>query len=200
MKKILTILFCFVAVYIKACECPPIEPINKVLADKYDVIFYGKVDSIVPCGTKGIGTAYFSIINLYKGHAEQHISVDYDCTSSCMMSFSKNEEWIIYAVYQRFDLLTVDLCSHSRKRNSANETDHYQVSSGRSFEEENNFLKKILGLQVFSSHNELNDKQKDFKPHNDQPSALNKLALLIVSLLVMMIIYIISKKLFKNDK
>jgi hypothetical protein len=164
------------------------------------VIFYGKVDSIIPCHNSGIGTAYFTIINLYKGSAEQKVAVDYDCTSACMMSLSKNDEWIIYSTYQRFDLLTVSICSHSRKKISDGSADFYQVSSGRSFEEENNFLKKTLGVLPFASHNELNDQQKEMQPHNDQPTAINKLWLLIISLAATVIIYFVSKKFFRNGK
>jgi hypothetical protein len=145
MKKICILFFSFLSFLGNACECPALEAISKNAFEKYDVIFYGKIDSIIPCSNSGIGTAFFSVINLYKGVAEQHVSVDYDCTSSCMMSFSKNEEWIIYCVYQRFDLLTVDLCSHSRKKISDGSEDFYLVASGKSFEEENEFLKKSSG-------------------------------------------------------
>jgi hypothetical protein len=164
------------------------------------VIFYGKVDSIIPCRTEGIGTVYFTIINLYKGSAEQHLSVDYDCTSACLMSFSKNEEWVIYAVFQHFDLVTVDLCSHSRKKITDGTADYYQVASQRTFEQENEFLKATFGTQPYAAHNQLNDKQKEMGPRNEQPSAMGKLWLLVVSLGAMIIVYIVSKKYFKNDK
>jgi hypothetical protein len=200
MKRIIIIFFIFSVWSAAACECPPAVPVSKELSDKYDVIFYGRVDSIKPCSTDGIGTVYFSIFSLYKGSAEQHVAVDYDCTSACLMSFVQNEEWIIYSVYQKFDLLTVSLCSPSRKRITDRSVDYYQVSSQRTFEEENIFLEKIYGLQAFSSHNALNDQQKELQPHNEQPSAWGKLWLLLISLAVMALIFIIVKKYFKNDK
>lgn len=200
MKSRLILIFFFSYLFANACECPPVKPISKELSAQYDVIFYGKVDSVMPCNTQGLGTVYFTIISLYKGAAEQHVSVDYDCTSSCMMSFSKNEEWIIYSVYQHFDLITVDLCSHSRKRINDGSMDFYQVASQRSFDEENTFLEKSLGIQPFSAHNDLNDRQKEMQPHNEQPSAIGKLWLLLISLAVMGIIFIVTKKYFKNDK
>jgi hypothetical protein len=199
MKQIITLLFLLITALSDACECPPVEPVSKKLAEQYDVIFYGKVDSIVPCSTNGLGTAYFTIISLYKGSAQQHVSIDYDCTSACLMSFAKDEEWIIYSVYQHFDLLTVSLCSHSRKKITDGSVDFYQASSQRAFTEENAFLEKTFGLQPYASHNALNDQQKEMQPHNEQPSALNKLWLLLISLAVMGIIYIITKKYFKND-
>jgi hypothetical protein len=200
MKKIFLFLFLLLSVRSYSCECPPIEPVSKKTAEKYDVIFYGKVDSVVPCSQNGIGTVYFTVNSLYKGAAEQHISIDYDCTSACMMSFLKNEEWIIYSVYQHFDLLTVDLCSHSRKKISDGTMDFYEVAAHRSFEEERSFLESTFGIQPYSSHNVLNDQQKELQPHNEQPSALNKLWLLLISLSVMGIIYLISKKYFKDGK
>jgi hypothetical protein len=200
MKRFLFLIFCFFQIFVYACECPPITPISKSTAAGYDVIFYGKVDSIIPCGNEGIGTAFFSIINLFKGSAEQKVSVDYDCTSACMMDFAGKEEWIIYATYQRFDLLTVNICSNSRKKIADEAKDFYQVSSGRTFKEEIEFLNTTLGIQPYSSHNALNDRQKELQPHNELPSATNKLWLLLISLSVMLLVYFISKKFFKNGK
>lgn len=200
MRKAFLFLLFFFSLRAFGCDCPPIEPVSKELTEDYDVIFYGKVDSIIPCNTKGIGTAYFTVISLYKGSARQHIAVDYDCSSSCMMSFLKGEEWIIYSMYQHFDLLTVNLCSHSRKKITDDSMDFYQAASQRSFEEENIYLEKNLGLQQFASHNKLNDQQKEMQPHNEQPSALNKLWLLLISMVVMAVIYLVSKKYFKNGK
>jgi hypothetical protein len=200
MRTKLSFFLFFVFTVCNACECPPINPVSKELTDKYDVIFYGTVDSIIPCGNSGIGTAWFTIKNLYKGSLEKRISIDYDCTSACMMSFFKNEEWIIYASYQRVDLLTVDLCSHSRKKSDAGAADFYQVSSGRSFEEENGFLKNSLGLKSLIAHNDSNKKQNELQPRNEQPTAVNKLWLLIISVSTMLVVYFFSKKKFKNDR
>ncbi|HEX8516011.1 MAG TPA: hypothetical protein VF868_07410 [Bacteroidia bacterium] len=200
MRKLFLLILFLSPFGIKACECPPLELISKDLCSQYDVIFYGRVDSIIPCNTKGIGTAYFTVINLYKGSAQKQIILDYDCTSSCMMSFAKDEEWIIYSMYQHFDLLTVNLCGHSRKKPAKGSVDFYQAASQRSFEEENEFLKNSMGLQGFASVNKLNEQQKELQPHNVQPSALNKLWLLLASLVVMAGIYLISKKYFRNGK
>jgi hypothetical protein len=200
MRRYLLLILCFAFTYCYSCECPPLEPVSKKISDNYDVVFYGRVDSIIPCSNSGIGTAYFTIISLYKGSAEQKVAIDYDCTSSCMMSFLKGEEWLVYATYQHFDLLTVNICGHSRKKSLEGSADFYQVASGRTFEQENEFLEITFGSQPFSSHNKLNDQQRELQPHNEQPSSVNKLILLIVSLAVMLIIYFISKKFFKNDK
>lgn len=198
MKKNLAIVFCFLFIYSQACECPPLDPLSKKSIENYDVIFHGTVDSIIPCSNTGIGTVFFTIIDLYKGAAERYVSIDYDCTSACMMSFSQNEEWIIYSTYQRFDLITVSLCSHTRKKIPDGSPDFYQISSGRSFAMENDFLKNALGIQPYSTHNEMNDRQKQFQPRNEQPNAMNKFWLLLVSALVMILIYIVSKNFLKK--
>jgi hypothetical protein len=117
-----------------------------------------------------------------------------------MMSFAKNDEWIIYAIYQRFDLITVELCSNTRKKISDGTADFYEAASQRTFDEENKFLQQTLGIQSYAAHNELNDQQKELKPHNDQPTDLGKLWLLLISLGVMIIVFIVSKKFFKNGK
>ncbi len=198
MKKLIFLSFILFSNILFACDCPPLEPVSKDICKKYDVIFYGTVDSIIPCRTEGIGTVYFTITSLYKGNVEQHISVDYDCTSACLMSFSKNEEWIIYGVFQHFNLVTVDLCSHSRKKITDSTADYYQVAAQRTFEQENEFLETTLGIQTYAQHNQLNDTQKEMGPRNEQPSAMGKLWLLLVSLGAMIIVYIVSRKYYRK--
>jgi len=200
MKKIVFLFFILLSNQVFACDCPPLETFSKELSKKYDVIFYGTVDSIIPCRTEGIGTAYFTISSLYKGHSEQHVSVDFDCTSDCMMSFAKGDEWIIYGIYQRFDLITVNFCSPSRKKENNKNAAAGTVATGQTFEEENAALKAMLGIQPYGKHNELNDMQKEMAPHNEQPSAMGKVWLLLISLGATLIVYFISRKFFKNDK
>src|SRR5438105_5526375 len=115
MKKNIIFIFLFLSKISLSCQCPPLQPISKEVCANYNVIFFGKVDSVKKCGTDGISTAYFTINELYKGEVEQHVKIDFDCASDCMMNFSKDDEWIIYASYQRFDLMTVNMCEHSRK-------------------------------------------------------------------------------------
>ena len=183
-----------------ACQCPILSPISKELCNKYEVIFYGKVDSISPCATNGINTAHFTIIELYKGVAEQHVKINFDCSTACMMSFSKGDEWIIYSIFQRFDLMTVNICDHNRKFFSAAEQDVYQITSKRTFEQEKQFLNTSLGIQSFIKKNELNEQQSDLAHQNTQPSAITKLWLLLASALTMGIVYYINRSTKKNDK
>ncbi|MBA3706773.1 MAG: hypothetical protein H0W84_13005, partial [Bacteroidetes bacterium] len=143
---------------------------------------------------------YFTINELYKGSVEQHLKVDFDCSTACMMSFSKNDEWLIYAIFQRFDLITVSICEHSRKNFSDSSQDIYQLNSGRTFAQEKQFLNTALNIQPFAKNNELNSQQNELGPHNDQPSATNKLWLLLTSILVMAIVYYLTRYKKQNGK
>ncbi len=170
------------------------QPISKEGCKAYNVIFYGKVDSVSSCDTKGMSTAFFTIKELYKGSVSQNIKVNFDCSSDCLMSFEKGEEWIIYGTYQKFDLLTVKLFEHSRKHFKDEKDDFYFPDANRTFDEEKQFLKNELGIQPFIIQNDLNEQQKIFKPHNDQPSDWAKLWLLLTSLVTMAIILYFTRK------
>ncbi len=193
MKKILFIIILF-SKTLFAYECPPLQSISKELTNNYNVIFWGKVDSVSSTNAKGKSNAYFTIKELYKGSVLQHVKVIFDENSDCMMSFEKNDEWLMYCTFQRFDELSVNICSHSRKLFKDPEDDFYQLEALRTFEEEKLFLKLIFKIHPFAKNNELNNKQIDFKPHNDQPSGINKLVLLLVSFGAMLIVYFVTRK------
>ncbi|MEO6903124.1 MAG: hypothetical protein ABI315_08220 [Bacteroidia bacterium] len=181
--------------FLIACECPPILPISTELAKPYTIIFNGRVDSVSICNTDGLATAYFTINKLFKGAVQQNVKIYFDCSSPCMMSLNKNDEWLIYAKYMRFNQLTILLCSHSRKSIEDLKQDYYAVSAGRSFTEEVNFLQQTMGLQPFIKEENMDEV---LQHHNLQPSGQNKIYLLLISISVMIIIYFISRK--KNGK
>jgi hypothetical protein len=177
-----------------ACECKTLEPISKELSEKYNVVFYGKVDSVGICRGDGVSTAYFTISELYKGAVAHNVNVDFDCSSACLMSFSRGDEWLMYTAFQRFDLLTVNICDHSRKLFSEETQDVYQLAAHRTFEEEKLFLKNTFGLQEFVKYNELNAIHEQMGARNEQPSNMNKLWLLLISFSVMGLVYYITRK------
>jgi hypothetical protein len=177
-----------------ACECPPLAPITKELCKDYNVIFLGKVDSIAPCDTKGNAIAFFTITELYKGNSERTIKINFDCSSECLMSFAKNEDWLVYAKYEKFDRLRVQLCEHSRKKYPDNSQDIYMTGAHRSFGEEKEFLKETFGIQAFLQVNDLNRQQQEMGPRNEQPSASGKVLLLLISLLVMGLVWFFTRK------
>ncbi|MCX6296718.1 MAG: hypothetical protein NTX97_11765 [Bacteroidetes bacterium] len=194
MKKILSLVLILFSFYGFACECPPSSPISKELCQNYDVIFYGMVDSVTPCNSKGFSTAFFTITELYKGNAEKNVKIDFDCSSACMMSFSKGEEWLIYSKYVKFDQLKVTFCEHSRKKYNDDSQDVFLIAAQRTFEKEKEFLKTTFGLQYFIHGNDINKQENEIGPRNDQPSAYGKLILLLVSVSAMGIVYYVTRK------
>ncbi len=182
-----------------ACACKSLPPLTQDLTKKYELIFCGKIDSVSACGDKGWAIAYFTISDLYKGVIDEKIAIHFDCSSSCMMSFSENEEWLIYANYLEFDQASVIFCSPSRKYFQKVEDDFYMIETHRSYEEEKNFLKTTLGIQPFSQKEKWNEEQAELKPHNEQPSDRNKIYLLLVSFGIMMLIVIVTRKKKKKN-
>lgn len=197
-QEILKKLFFFVSfIYMTtaiACDCNSLQPISKELAQVYDVIFEGKVDSVSACNAQGIAIAYFTIEKLYKGNTKQQIAIHFDCSSTCQMSFAKDDEWLIYGNYQRFDVLLVKLCEHSRKQAVAGVQDFYAVSAQRTFEQEKEFLKTTLGIQPFAQNENWNKNQEELKHRNEQPADTSKIYLLLVSFGVMGLIYLLTRK------
>jgi hypothetical protein len=194
MKKYLLFILILQSAWLMACECPSIKPISKELADHYEVIFIGKVDSVSAAPSNGISNAYFTIEELYKGHTGKQVSINFDGVTSCMMSFAKNDVWIIYANYERFDVISANLCSHSRRKANATEQDFYATAAQRGFDQEHEFLKTTLGVQPFIEKETWNKDQQELKPRNEQPSAMNKMMLLFISFAVMILIYILTRK------
>ena len=92
------------------------------------------------------------------------------------------------------DVAMVKLCSQSRKQFKASEQDFYLAAAQRTFEQEKEFLKTELGIQPFIKTEKWNNDQQEYKPHNEQPSGMNKIYLLLVSFAVMILIYIITRK------
>ncbi len=199
MKKTIVVLFTLFAQIVFACDCPPLNSISVKESETYDVIFFGTIDSVDACDEE-TALVYFTIQELYKGVAEQYVSVRFDCSSSCSMSFEKNEKWIVYAKYVKFNELVVVFCSHTRKYIADKEKDYYTTTSLKTFDEEQKYLQSELGIQIIVKRNVLNEQQKEMKHQNQLPSGTNTLLLLAVSLLAMLVIYFITKKYFKNGK
>ena len=194
MRIFFFIAFLFFCSPFFACECNPLQPISKDLSDKYDVVFYGKVDSVSSCRTDGVSTAYFTIIELYKGSVSKNVKVEFDCSTSCLMSFSKGEEWLLYVSFRQFDILKINICDHSRKLFPDESQDIYQLTAHRTFEEEKLFLKATFGIQKFAEFNEYNAMHEQMGARNEQPSNWNKLWLLLISFASMGVVYFITRK------
>lgn len=194
MRTLLISLLIFTSSYSFACECNSLPPLSKELCKDYDVIFYGTVDSIGACNDKWSAVAYFTISDLYKGKVKQQIEINFDCNTECMMSLAPDEEWIIYAKYLKFDFLQISICEHSRKKFNDDAQDFYLIDSKRTFNKELEFLKTTLSIQAFVQPTVVNNTVADTSRHNTQPSSWGKVTLLLVSLLVMAIVYFVTRK------
>lgn len=194
MRTILISFFIFISSISLACECIPLSPISKELSNNYDVIFYGRVDSIGACGDKSTAIAYFSITELYKGNVQKQVKINFDCNTECMMSFAADDEWIIYAKYSKFDFLNISICDHNRKKFNAGEEDIYLIDSKRTFEKELEFLKSTLALQETVEPTVVNNTVTEIGRHNEQPSSWGKITLLLISVIAMVVVYFVTRK------
>src|SRR3989344_389004 len=192
MKKVFLSFFILFSASCFACECGILSPLSKDACKDYDVIFYGKVDSIGTCNDKWSASAYFTIVDLYKGKVKQQVDVNFDCNTECMMSLAPDDEWIIYAKYSKFDFLQISICEHSRKKFNDDAQDFYLIESKRTYSEELDFLKTNLGVQSFVEPIIVNNTVADTGRHNTQPSSWGKVTLLLVSLVVMAIVYFVT--------
>src|SRR4051812_3392127 len=114
-KRITYFLLSFVLSYYgsRACQCP-ITTLGLAECDKYEIIFKGRIDSVVNCNNN-FGVAYFEVNELYKGNATKIFKVLFECDVECAMKFNVGEEWVIYSRYKQIDNAMMDWCSRSRK-------------------------------------------------------------------------------------
>src|SRR6202012_4784485 len=95
------IAFLAIALPSKACQCP-LTTLSMEECNKYEIIFKGKILSVVNCDHK-FGEAVFEIEELYKGNTPQTFKVLFECKVECAMAFTPGEEWIIYSRYKQVD-------------------------------------------------------------------------------------------------
>ena len=190
IKKILAAILITVSTAAFACKCASLAPISEEACNKYNVIFTGRVDSVSACNDKGLSIAHFTVDEVYKGSLVRQVKVEFDCSSSCLMSFSSGEVWLMYTNYEKFDLLTASLCSHTRKYFTEDTQDIYALSTQQTFEQEKQLLKKILGVQPFKE----TFQPSDVTGRNEQPSGTGKLVLLTISFAAMAVVYFIFRR------
>ena len=137
-----------------SCDCDPLTKLDTINCP-YQLIFRGTVTDTLSKGEEGI--AVFACTRLFLGDHKDTFRIKFDNASSCLMSFSPGEEWLIYAMTDIFKRSEVHFCGHSRKFISAdkNQDYNYQVR-GITFEEEAEFL-----ARTFSANSE-NDPEPVF--------------------------------------
>lgn len=187
-------LFCVVmflwASPARACECP-LTRLGSAECDKYELIFKGKVLSVITCDHK-FGEAVFEIQELYKGNSTKTFKVLFDCHVPCASEFRAGEEWIIYTRYKQIGNAMMDWCSRSRKYFHNEQEDFYTVTYGNDYYEEARFLRDSLGLHRF-----LKTDLASTEGRNRIPGKGLTALLFICSLTVIILFYWLFNKFFK---
>jgi hypothetical protein len=161
-------------------------------ADKYDIIFRGKIDSVSACADKK-GHAFFKILELYKGVITERFEMLLDCGVECAQVMNVGEEWIIYANYKQATNAKLDWCSRSRRFIKNEKEDFYAVNNGVDYDDELKFLREHLGL-----HKPLKpiENEKVGEP-NQLPTQKEFIVYLLLSIVGMIVFYYLFNKLFK---
>jgi hypothetical protein len=190
MRTFCLYIFLFFSANAIACKCDTtsftLEGIKR-----YELIFAGEVTSVSICEQKPKAT--FTVKELYRGKCFDTVSVEFDCSSSCAMSFSPGETWIIFATYEKYGKPEVELCSHSRRKFADEKDDFYFQLSGISFGDAQAFLKKNLGTQPFS----IKTAEEDQHHENIRPKGYEALWYLIAGFVVLFLFYFLGNKFLK---
>ncbi len=147
---------------LSACECPPLKPLDKSYTDEFDLIFIGTVDSVSPCDKQA--KAIFKVEKLFQGKSFEITEVYFDCSSSCQMSFTKGEQWIIYTNYAKYGIAEVDFCSRSRKKFINDSLDYFVATHILTFADEEEQLKSTLGIKTLKTESNTQLQHELIKP------------------------------------
>ncbi len=134
----------------QACQCP-LTSLSQAELDKYDIIFKGKIDSVILQGKKSV--AVFTVDELYKGMIAKEFTLLFDDEDVCKLELRPGDEWIIYANYHQIDNAKLDFCSRSRKYIKNIKEDFFAETTGVSYDEELTFLREKLGLHKVLKEN-----------------------------------------------
>ncbi|MGZ3885291.1 MAG: hypothetical protein ACXVPQ_03250 [Bacteroidia bacterium] len=187
------ISFCFVfnsPSFLLACQCPGTS-LSLDECAKYELIFRGRIDSVVACQNKR-GEAYFTVMELYKGTSRARFKIIFDCELPCTQAFNVGEEWIIYTRYKQINNAQIDWCSRSRKRIKNEKEDFYLLTYDNTYDEELNFLRGNLG-----KHTLLKDDPNLVVNRNQHPDRSQMVIYLLCSIAGMVFFYYLFNRFFK---
>jgi hypothetical protein len=191
MRKILIFFTLFHAFLLSnACQCPTIAPLSKSSLKSYEIIYRGKVLSMINCDNKP-GVAVFKVLELYKGDATEMHKVSFVCEDPCATGFKVGEEWIIYSTYRQIGNSMMDWCSRSRRFFENSKLDYYEVNFGNSYDDEVKFLQDSLGVY------RLRISAPNSENRNVLPSTFQSIIILFSSLIVIVLFYYIFDKVMK---
>lgn len=191
MKKsfIICILF-LISKFSFACQCP-VTALNEAETNKYDLIFRGKIVSII-LKEDANSEAIFEVNELYKGNSRKQFKMLFDNADPCRLEMRIGEEWVIYTNYKQIDNAILDFCSRSRKFFRNPKEDFFEAMSGLSYGEEVRYLQAHLGL-----HKLLKDDINKVDNRNKIPTKNEFILIVISSLIGIIIFYWLVKKVLK---
>ncbi|MES2837742.1 MAG: hypothetical protein V4667_09475 [Bacteroidota bacterium] len=181
-----------------ACDCPPVKALIKNECGKFEVIALGKIELIEKCDGKN-ASAIFYINELYRGNnIQKSLEFEFDCASSCSMSFEKGEEWLLF-LKQIDGKLIANLCDRNRKRIADSTEDFYATVLQSTLNDDIDFLKNNIGLiKIEQSANAPNNRMVDITKRENQWSNRWKTVIyLCFSLIGFAAIYYAFKKFVK---
>jgi hypothetical protein len=173
-----------------ACECDSLQPLSLESLKNYELIFVGHVSSITSCDEAGKARVLFLVDTLFRGKAFVGTEVQFDCSTSCAMSFAPEERWLIYSKYAKYGLAEVHLCSHSRKQAPQSKDDYAIFTQGNTFEESLKWLSENCGVQILNAEADFNQPSRELV-HPDQQQSI---WLIVGGLVTAIILYFTIKR------
>jgi hypothetical protein len=180
-------LLLFIPRFSFSCQCP-LTQLSLDECNKYELIFKGKILSVLPCEDK-FGVATFQVEELFKGNATAEFDVLFDCNEECAQPLNAGDEWIIYTKYKQINNAKLDWCSRSRKYFRNEKEDFYAVNYGNDYFTELQFLRSELG-----QHRLLSQKQPATASRNIQPDKNQLIVILLVSIAAIVLFYVIFRR------
>lgn len=197
LLRFLSLIILFLPLATAACDCVAKKDLTIVECRKFDVILSGIVDSVALCN-KGKAITFMQVNEVYKGDIANRFHFDFDCESSCQMSFAKGEQWLIYATYNpELKVYEVNFCDRNRKYFQKNSDDYYATSLGINWKDEIDFLKKNIGLKPNVAQSESSSSKDITQRENQLGTGKNNLVLLLISALLFLLIYFFVTKKIK---
>jgi hypothetical protein len=194
----LIVFFLLLVFKSEGCNCVAFPPLTKALfesGNKKLIVFKGRVLSVGAC--KELGSVVFQVEELYSGKSTKQLNAVYDCSGStgegCMMTFNAGEEWIIYGEYLQLEKIKVEFCSRSRKILAADYADVDQIAYGIGAKDEIDWLRTNIGIKELTP----DDPARALAHKNEKPDPMQKIWLLIVSIVALVIFMLLIKRFLK---
>jgi hypothetical protein len=162
-----------------ACKCKEPDALTIAYARSFDLVVVATIDSVSSCDKHSY--AYIKTSKLIEGNINEDVRIKFDCSTSCQMSLQKGEEWVFYASREKEGVYKIQMCDRNRKKFADASEDYNIVAFGNTYEQEVEFLTSQVGVRnVLKDNNAQDVTQRE----NLQTSLLNKLVLVLISVIV----------------